>query len=185
MSDGVVVLGISGSLRRGSFNTALLRAAVDLAPRDVRIETADIASIPPYNEDVRAAGLPPVVVGLRERIERADAILFVTPEYNYSVPGVLKNAIDWISRPPNQPFAGKPVGIMGASGGMGGTMRAQYHLRQIAVFLDMHAMNKPEVFVRNAQTVFDEGGKLVDEPTRALVRQHIEALAAWTRRLKR
>jgi chromate reductase len=185
MSDGVVVLGISGSLRKGSFNTALLRAAIELTPRDVRIETADIASIPPYNEDVRATGFPSSVVGLRDRIERADAILFVTPEYNYSVPGVLKNAIDWASRPPNQPFAGKPLGLMGASGGMGGTMRAQYHLRQTAVFLDMHPLNKPEVFVRNAQTVFDDAGKLVDEPTRAIVRQFIEALAAWTRRLRR
>jgi chromate reductase len=185
MGDGIVVLGISGSLRKGSFNTALLRAAVELAPRDVRIETADIASIPPYNEDVRVAGLPPSVTGLRDRIDRADAVLFVTPEYNYSVPGVLKNAIDWASRPPNQPFAGKPLGIMGASGGMSGTMRAQYHLRQIAVFLDMYPFNKPEVFVRNAQTVFDEAGKLVDDPTRAVVRQYVEALAAWTRRLKR
>jgi chromate reductase len=185
MSDGVVVLGISGSLRKGSFNTALLRAAVELTPRDVRIETADISGIPPYNEDVRTAGFPPAVVGLRDRIERADAILFVTPEYNYSVPGVLKNAIDWCSRPPNQPFAGKPLGLMGASSGMGGTMRAQYHLRQTAVFLDMHPLNRPEVFVRNAQTVFDDAGKLVDEPTRAHVRQFVEALAAWTRRLQR
>ncbi len=185
MNDGIVVLGISGSLRKGSFNTALLHAAIELSPRDVRIETADIAGVPSYNEDVRAAGLPPAVVGLRDRIERADAVLFVTPEYNYSVPGVLKNAIDWVSRPPNQPFAGKPLGIMGASGGASGTMRAQYHLRQIAVFLDMYPFNKPEVFVRNAQSVFDDKGKLVDEPTRALVRQYVEALAAWTRRLKR
>jgi chromate reductase len=187
MSDGddLVVLGISGSLRKGSFNTGLLRAAIELTPRDVRIETADISSIPLYNEDVRSSGFPPSVTGLRDRVERADAILFVTPEYNYSVPGVLKNAIDWVSRPPNQPFAGKPFGIMGASGGMGGTMRAQYHLRQIAVFLDMHAFNKPEVFVRNAQSVFDDGGKLVDEPTRTIVRKYVEALAAWTRRLKR
>jgi chromate reductase len=187
MSEGneVVLLGISGSLRKGSFNTALLRAAIELAPRDTRIETADISSIPPYNEDVRVAGFPPPVNVLRDRIERADAILFVTPEYNYSVPGVLKNAIDWASRPPNQPFAGKPMGVMGASGGLGGTMRAQYHLRQIAVFLDMHPLNKPEVFVRNAQTVFDDAGRLVDEPTRNVVRKHLEALAAWTRRLKR
>jgi chromate reductase len=183
--NGIVVLGISGSLRKGSFNTALLRAAVELAPRDVRIETADISAFPLYNEDVRAVGFPAAVTGMRDRIERADAVLFVTPEYNYSIPGVLKNAIDWASRPPNQPFAGKPLGLMGASGGAGGTMRAQYHLRQVAVFLDMHPINKPEVFVRNAQTVFDEGGKLVDEPTRNGVRQYLEALAAWTRRLKR
>jgi chromate reductase len=181
----IVILGISGSLRKGSFNTALLRAAAELAPRGVRIETAEIASIPPYNEDVRAAGFPAPVIGLRDRMERADAILFVTPEYNYSIPGLLKNAIDWVSRPPNQPLAGKALGLMGASGGMSGTMRAQYHLRQIAVFLDMHAFNKPEVFVRNAHTVFDDAGKLVDEPTKTILRQYLDALAAWTRRLKR
>jgi chromate reductase len=151
----------------------------------MRIETADISGIPPYNEDVRAAGFPPSVVGLRDRIERAGTLLMVTPEYNYSVPGVLKNAIDWASRPPNQPFAGKPLGLMGASGGAGGTVRAQYHLRQIAVFLDLHPLNKPEVFVRNAQTVFDDGGRLVDEATRTLVRQYLEALATWTRRLRK
>jgi chromate reductase len=188
VSDGsneVVILGISGSLRKGSFNTALLRAARELAPGGVRIETADISAIPPYNEDVRAAGLPPPVSALREQVQRADGVLFVTPEYNYSVPGVLKNAIDWVSRPPSQPFAGKPMGLMGASGGMGGTMRAQYHLRQIAVFLDMHPMNKPEVFVRNAQTVFDPAGSLVDEATRTVMRQFLEALGAWVRRMKR
>ena len=183
--EPIRVLGISGSLRKGSFNTALLRAAIELAPPGMTITRADIHEIPPYDEDVRARGLPEPVQRFREAIAAADAVLFVTPEYNYSVPGVLKNAIDWASRPPSQPLADKPVSIMGASGGGSGTMRAQYHLRQTAVFLDMHVMNKPEVFVRTASEKFDAEGKLVDEALRKLVREHLEALGAWTRRLKK
>jgi chromate reductase len=183
VKDGMIVLGISGSLRKGSYNTALLRAAIEGAPGGMQIDLADIASIPPYNEDVRAVGFPEPVARLRDQIAEAHALLVVTPEYNYSLPGVLKNAIDWASRPPNQPFAGKPLAIMGVSGGMGGTMRAQYHLRQVAVFLDMHPMNKPEVFVRSGRTVFDSEGKLVDDETRKVVRQCLEALADWARKL--
>lgn len=177
------VLGISGSLRKSSFNTAVLRAAVELAPEGMVIETADIRGIPLYDEDVRAVGLPEPVVKLRERIAAADALLIVTPEYNYSVPGVLKNAIDWASRPPSQPFAGKPLAIMGASGGLVGTARAQYHLRQIAVFLDMHPLNKPEVFVRTAQEKIDGEGRLHDEATRKVIADQLVALAAWTGKL--
>ena len=139
------ILGISGSLRKESSNTRLLRAAQELAPDGVTIDILDISHLPFYNDDVRVAGYPPTVVAMREAIRAADALLVSTPEYNYSVPGVLKNAIDWGSRPPDQPFAGKPLGIMGASGGLGGTVRAQHHLRQIAVFVDLIAMNKPEV----------------------------------------
>lgn len=185
MSDIMVVLGISGSLRKGSFNTALLRAAAALAPEGIRLDLAAIRDIPSYDEDVRAQGVPEPVSTLRESVRRADALLIATPEYNYGLPGVLKNAIDWASRPPDQPFAGKPLGIMGASGGMGGTMRAQYDLRRAAVFLDMHPLNKPEVFVRNAQQLFDPQGNLTDEATRKLVRQHLDALLAWTRVLKK
>jgi len=184
MTDELTILGIPGSLRKASFNRALLRAAIELAPAGVRLETADISQFPPYDQDVQDAGAPPPVVVLRDAIKKADAVLFVTPEYNYSLPGVLKNAIDWASRPPEQPFAGKPMGVIGASGGPGGTMRAQYHLRQIAVFLDMHPINKPELFVRSAGSLFDATGKLTDEPTRALLAKYLEALAAWTRRLR-
>jgi chromate reductase len=192
MSDlePVRILGISGSLRRGSYNTALLRAAVEIAAEqklEAAFTIADIREIPPYDEDVRAAGLPPAVQVFREAIAKADAILFVTPEYNFSMPGVLKNAIDWGSRPPNQPFADKPFAVMGASGGMGGTMRAQYHLRQSAVFLDMHAVNKPEIFVRNAKDVFeDQQGqlRLKDETVRKLVAELVRSLVKWTRRLR-
>src|SRR5690606_14643975 len=139
------VLGISGSLRQHSYNTAALRAAMALAPAGMRIEAADIATIPLYNEDVRDQGWPAPVERLREQVRAADALLFVTPEYNYSVPGVLKNAIDWVSRPPEQPFAGKPAAVMGASPGRLGTARAQYHLRQSMVFLDVRLLNRPEV----------------------------------------
>src|SRR6188768_4576671 len=132
------ILGISGSLRKGSYNSSLLRTAQTLAPGGVTIEIADISDIPPYNEDVREQGYPPSALRFREQIRAADALLFVTPEYNYSVPGVLKNAIDWASRPyGDSAWSGKPAAIMGASVGTLGTARAQYHLRQIMVFLNM------------------------------------------------
>jgi len=187
-TDTIRVLGISRSLRKGSFNTSLLREAVAIAEAEklpIRFDIADIREIPPYDEDLHVAGVPEPVRKFREAIAAANAILFVTPEYNYSVPGVLKNAIDWASRPPSQPFADKPFAVMGASGGMSGTMRAQYHLRQIAVFLDMHALNKPEVFVRNAREAFDPNGMLKDETTRQLIAQQLTGLVAWTRRLAR
>jgi chromate reductase, NAD(P)H dehydrogenase (quinone) len=183
MEGRVRVLGISGSLRQASFNTAVLRTAIDLAPAGMEIEVAEIRDIPLYDEDLRAKGAPEAVQRFRERIAQADGILVVTPEYNYSVPGVLKNAIDWASRPPAPPFAGKPLGIMGASGGMSGTMRAQYHLRQIAVFLDMHVMNKPEVFVRTAGEKIADG-RVTDEPTRKVIAEHLAAFEKWVRRLR-
>jgi len=183
--DALKVLGISGSLRKGSFNTMALRAAQGLAPAGMTIETAEIGHLPLYNDDIRAAGYPPVVQAFRERIAAADALLFVTPEYNYSVSGVLKNAIDWGSRPPSQPFDGKPVAIMGASGGVLGSARAQYHLRQMCVFLNMFPVNKPEVMIGQAQTRFDAAGNLTDEATRGLMKQLLESLRDWTLVLKR
>ncbi len=177
------VLGICGSLRRGSYNGAALRAARDLAPAGMTLEIADLAGIPPYNEDIRAAGLPPAVVSLRERIAAADALLIATPEYNFSIPGVLKNAIDWASRPPDQPFDGKPLAILGASPGRTGTARAQYHLRQCFVFLNAHLLNKPEVIIAGAGQLFDEAGRLTDEATRAHLARLLAALADWARRL--
>ena len=188
--DPVRILGISGSLRRASYNTALLHAAVEIAAEqklEASFTIADIREIPPYDEDVRAAGLPPSVQTFRDAIAKADAILFVTPEYNYSMSGVLKNAIDWASRPPNQPFADKPFAVMGASGGMGGTMRAQYHLRQSAVFLDMHGLNKPEIFVRSSKDVFEEREgrlRLRDETVKKLVADLVRSLVTWTRRIR-
>ena len=185
MSDSgtVRILGIAGSLRRGSANRALLRLAQEMAPSGMTIESFDIAPIEPYNEDVRQQGFPKPVEDLRARIKAADGLLLVTPEYNYSIPGVLKNAIDWASRPPDQPFNDKPAAIMGASPSALGSGRAQYHLRQSCVFLNMHLINKPEVMIAAAHTKFNEQGKLTDEPTRGFVRDLIVSLAAWTRRI--
>jgi chromate reductase, NAD(P)H dehydrogenase (quinone) len=183
MSDRLRVLAISGSLRQASFNTALLRTAIDLAPAGMVIETAEIGDLPLYDEDVRAKGLPDPVQRFRDHVARAEGILVATPEYNYSVPGVLKNAIDWASRPPQQPFAGKALGIMSASSGLSGAMRAQYHLRQIAVTLDLHVMNKPEIFVRSAGEKITDG-RLSDEATRKVVGDFMTAFETWVRRFR-
>jgi chromate reductase, NAD(P)H dehydrogenase (quinone) len=183
-SAPIRVVGLSGSLRQGSYNSAALRAAQALAPDGMTIDTAAIGDLPLYNEDLRAAGYPPEVARLRAQIAAADAVLFVTPEYNYSISGVLKNAIDWASRPPDQPFEGKPVAMMGASGGLFGTARAQNHLRQMLVFLNAHPINKPQVTIGQAAGKFDEAGNLTDEPTRQHIRSLLESLAAWTQRLR-
>ena len=185
MSDarGINVLAMCGSLRAGSYNRAALRTAIELKPPGMTIGTADIGSFPLYHEDVRAQGFPAPVETLRRQIAAADALLFVTPEYNYSISGVLKNAIDWASRPPDQPFAGKPVAMMGAGAGMAGTARAQYDLRKCCVFLDMHPLNKPEVLIGQAQTKFDADGRLTDEATRGFIRDMLVALEKWTRQL--
>lgn len=183
-SRPIRVVGISGSLRAASYNTAALKAAIALAPEGMTIETAEIGDLPHYNDDVRLAGYPAEVQRFRDQLTAADAVLFVTPEYNYSIPGVLKNAIDWASRPPSQPFDGKPVAIMGASMGVLGTARAQYQLRQMLVFLNAFPVNKPEVMIGTAQTRFDETGRLTDEATAGFIRDLLASLAAWTNRLR-
>jgi chromate reductase len=181
----VRVLGISGSLRKASFNSAALRAASELMPPDMTLEIFnEIGNFPLYNEDVKAQGFPKAVEDLGRRIAAADALLIVTPEYNYSVPGVLKNAIDWVSRLPEQPFNKKPVAMMGASMGMLGTIRAQLHLRHICVYLNMFPLNKPEVYIAKAQEKFDSQGTLTDEPTREQIRKLLAALDGWTRQLR-
>ncbi|MEN6627826.1 MAG: NADPH-dependent FMN reductase [Candidatus Sumerlaeia bacterium] len=184
MTDPITILGFAGSLRKASFNRALLRAAAELAPPGARIETFDLDGIPPYNQDDEQ--LPPqAVVDFKRKIRAADAILIVTPEYNYSIPGVLKNAIDWASRPyGDNAFDSKPAAVMGASIGMLGTARAQYHLRQCCVFLNLLLMNRPEVMVPTADKKFDEQGRLADEATRKLVAQFLAALVEWTRKMK-
>ena len=178
------VLGLSGSLRKASFNTALLRAAIELAPVGMTIEEHSLADIPMYDDDVRQAGYPASVLALRHAVAAADALLFVTPEYNYSIPGMLKNAIDWVSRPPEQPFAGKPAAIMSTSGGMLGGARGQYHMRQICVFDDLHPLNKPEVIVPRATEKFDAELRLTDQATRKALAAQLEALAKWAARLQ-
>ena len=187
MSEAVRVLGISGSLRKGSFNTALLRAAIALRPGGVadRGRQTSATSRSTTRTSGRRAS-PPPVVKLRAQIAAADALLIVTPEYNYSVPGVLKNAIDWASRPAERsPSPARPLAIMGASGSVGGTMRAQYHLRQIAVYLDMHPLNKPEIFVtQRLRAPSTPRARLTDETTKKLVGQQLDALARWARKLR-
>jgi chromate reductase len=177
------ILGIPGSLRKASYNKAALRAAQELLPDGVTLGILDLDGIPPFNEDDERV-LPARVVELKARIRETDAILIATPEYNYSVPGVLKNAIDWASRPyGDNAWDGKPVAIMGASPGSLGTARAQYHLRQTFVFLNMYPLNRPEVMISNAAQRFDAQGHLADGGLRTRIRQLLEALAAWSRRL--
>jgi chromate reductase, NAD(P)H dehydrogenase (quinone) len=185
MSENPIrVVGISGSLRAASYNSGLLRAAAEVLPPGMTLEIADLRPLPMYDGDIEAAGEPEPVTRFKAQIAAADALLIATPEYNYSIPGVLKNAIDWASRPiQTSPFNGKPVAIMGA-GGLFGTTRAQLHLRQIAVYLNLLPINKPEVRIVKAWEKFDDAGNLTDEATRAEVRALLDALAAWTRRLR-
>ncbi len=172
-------------MRKDSFNKALLRAAVEVAPEGVKLETFDLEGIPPFNQDYETRP-PEKVAQFKAKIRAADAILIATPEYNFSIPGVLKNAIDWASRPyGDNALEGKPVAMMSASIGMLGGARAQYHLRQSFVFLNMFPINRPEVFVTFAPQKFDESGKLTDEAARKFIRELIENLVAWSKVLKK
>jgi len=183
MSKPVRILGIAGSLRRDSYNRATLRAATKLAPEGTSIETLELDGLPGFNQD-EEQNPPTKVVELKKLVREADAILFVTPEYNYSVPGVLKNAIDWASRPyGDSAWNGKPAAIMGASIGAIGTARAQYHLRQMMVFLNMFPVNQPEVMIGNASERFDAQGNLTDDATKEFIRQLLQNLVEWTRRI--
>ena len=185
MNQPIRILGIAGSLRRKSYNRAALRAAQQLAPEDAVIDIFELDDIPVFSEDDVCH--PPVkIVELKKRIREADAILFVTPEYNYSIPGGLKNAIDWASRPyGDNAWNGKPVAVMGASLGTLGTARAQYHLRQVFVFLNMLAINQPEVMIANAGQNFDAEGNLTNETTKNHIRQLLANLVGWTRGLQK
>jgi chromate reductase len=183
VNNPFVILGIAGSLRKQSYNRALLRGAQELAPEGSRIDAFELDGIPGFNQD-EEANPPAKIAELKQLIRSADAILLVTPEYNYSVPGVLKNAIDWASRPyGDSAWTGKTVALMGATVGTLGTARAQYHLRQMFVFLNMYAINQPEVMLSNAHKHFDADGKLTDETAKKLIRQQLEELVNWTRRL--
>jgi len=184
METKIKILGFAGSLRVGSYNKALLRAATALLPDNATLGIFDVNDIPPFNQDLEM-DMPPKVKEFKSKIREADAIVIATPEYNYSVPGVLKNAIDFASRPyGDNPFNDKPVAIMSASIGMLGGARAQYHLRQMFVFLNMHPVNGPEVIVTSAQNKFDSNGNLIDENTRNFLKQLLQNLVNWTRRLR-
>ncbi len=181
----VRVLGFAGSLRQASYNRALLRAASELAPEGMLIKIFDLLVIPLYNGDVETRGDPEPVAAFKQAIRQADALLMVTPEYNHGVPGVMKNAIDWASRPPRDAaLNGKPVAIIGASPGVTGTARGQSQLRQAFEFTNSYAMPQPELLVFRENEKFDTEGKLTDETTRELLRKFLEAFGAWTMRFK-
>ena len=180
IQNSIKILGIAGSLRRGSYNRAALRSAQKLVPKDAVLEIFELDEIPSFNQDLEKQP-PESVINLKEKVRSADAILFVTPEYNYSIPGVLKNAIDWASRPyGDNAWDSKPVAVMGASVGMLGTARAQYHLRQVFVDLNVYPLNRPEVMIANAADRFDKDGNLTDQKTRGMIKELMEALVAWT-----
>lgn len=183
MSKQIRILGIAGSLRQKSYNRAALRAAAELAPEGATVEIFELDGIPGFSEDDEQ-NPPAKVLELKRKVREADAILFVTPEYNYSIPGVLKNAIDWASRPyGDSAWNGKPAAIMGASVGSIGTARAQYHLRQVMVFLNMFPVNQPEVMIGAAHERFDAEGNLTDEQTKEFISQLLRNLVEWTRRV--
>jgi chromate reductase len=182
--DQIRILGFAGSLRRASYNRGLIRAAADLAPVGTTVEVFDLADLPLYNQDIEDAGEPPSVVAFKGAIARADALLVATPEYNHGVPGVLKNAIDWASRPVRtSPLRDKSVAIMGASPGLGATARAQAQLRDAFVFTGACVMPLPEVLISHAGEHFDQDGNLTDPALRTSLVGLLEALHAWTLRI--
>jgi chromate reductase len=185
MEEIIKILGFAGSLRKESYNRSALRAAVKLVPQGAKLDTFELDDIPPYNEDHELEA-PHAVRVFKGAIKAADAILIVTPEYNYSVPGVLKNAIDWASRPyGDNAWDGKPVGMMGASIGMLGTARAQYHLRQMFVFLNMFPLNQPEVMISYAENKFDNEGNLTDQITTQKILELLKTLIEWTKTVEK
>lgn len=179
----VRLLGFAGSLRKASYNRALLRAAREVAPDDVSLEIHDLAGIPLFDADLEAEGDPPPVAAFKQAIRGAHGLLIATPEYNHGVPGVLKNAVDWASRPPKEaPLSGKPLGVLGASPGITGSARAQSQLRQAFVFTDSYCMPQPEILVYRAHEKFDDDGRLTDDRTREFLGKYMQALAVWVRR---
>jgi chromate reductase, NAD(P)H dehydrogenase (quinone) len=183
MTQTLRILGVAGSLRSGSLNRALLRAARELAPDGMTIEIFDLADVPLYNGDVEALGDPPGVAAFKAAIVAADGVLMATPEYNHGVPGVMKNAVDWASRPPREaPLGGKPVGLIGASPGQTGTARGQSQLRQAFEFTNSYCMPQPELLVFKAHEKFDGEGRLTDLDTAEYLKRYLAAFGDWVRR---
>jgi chromate reductase, NAD(P)H dehydrogenase (quinone) len=181
----LTVAAFAGSLRRGSYNRALLRAAAEVAPAGIRISIVEIDDVPLYNADVEEAGEPEPVARFKAAIREADGLLIATPEYNHGVPGVTKNAIDWASRPPRKsPLDGKPVALLGASPGVTGTARGQSQLRQAFEFTNSYCMPQPEILVYRAHEKFDDEGRLTDEKTREYLGKFLEAFGQWIRRVR-
>jgi len=177
------VVALSGSLRAKSYNHAALQAAASLAPDDLSIQIVDYSGVPLYNQDLQAQGFPPSVQSLGAAIAQADGLLIASPEYNFSVSGVLKNAIDWLSRMNPQPFKGKPTAILSATMGPLGGARSQYDLRKIIGGLEANVLTKPEVFIGACHTRFNEQGELTDEATRKIIAEQMVALRNWIRQL--
>jgi len=177
--EQLTILGICGSLRSASFNRSVMRLAGTRMPEGMRLVEADIADVPLFNGDDFVGGFPPAVADLRAEIARADGVLIASPEYNFSVPGVLKNVLDYVSRGPDQPFAGKPVAILSASMGMLGGVRMQYDLRKTLQYLGPLIMHKPEVFVGSVHTKFQPDGGCTDEPTLAILTEQMAAFREW------
>jgi chromate reductase len=173
------ILTICGSLRRNSRNRAILAAAIELAPPSLAFEAFELHDIPLYNGDVEQEGFPAPVAALRDAIRAADGLLIVTPEYNHSIPGLLKNALDWASRPPEMPFRGKPAGVMGGSNGFIGTARCQAHLRQVLFTLGVRQMVHGEVLVSRAQDKINAEGRLADDKTREVIGRYMADFAQW------
>lgn len=173
------IVGLSGSLRAGSLNSMALRLAGRSMPAGMALEVLDWSQVPPFNADVLAAGMPPLVAALRERIRRADGLVIATPEYNFSIPGMLKNLLDWLSRGEDQPLAGKPVAILSAAIGPLGGARVQYDLRRVLLFVNSMVLAKPEVFIGQAGAKFGADGQCTDEPTHTFVSAQMQAFARW------
>jgi len=184
MNEKIKITAFSGSLRKNSYNRMLINSLQELKPENVEIEIIDLKEIPLYNGDEEDAGVPSAVTDFKEKIKNSDGVIIATPEYNHAIPGVLKNALDWASRAPYNPFSGKPSGIMGASTGLSGTISAQENLRHIGVLLNMHIMNNPSVLVRNAQEKFDADGNLTDEKTKDILRKYLASFSRWIEKIK-
>jgi chromate reductase len=179
------IVGLCGSLRAGSFNRMALEFAGTMTPEGMALDIADIRAVPPFDADVLAGGFPPQVSALRERIRRADGVLIATPEYNFSIPGVLKNALDWVSRGNDQPFAMKPVAIMSASPGPLGGARVQYDLRRVLLFMNAMVLAKPEVFIGMVNTKFDANRQCIDDSTRKFVSDQLRSFERWIQGVRR
>jgi chromate reductase len=180
MNEKIQVIGFAGSLRKNSYNKMLLRTVQKLFPSDMEMEIIELPDIPIYNYDIQASqGFPQSIIEIDEKIKNSDAVLFATPEYNYGIPGGLKNFIDWLSRLESKPFFGKPMSMLGATTGMGGTIRAQANLRTVALFIETNVMPKPEIYVTKAANKFDTEGNLTDEATIKILQKYIERFKKW------
>jgi len=181
------IAGLCGSLRAESLNRKALKLAASMMSAGTEVDVLDIRDVPMFDGDVLAAGVPESVRALAQRVRDADGVLIATPEYNFSIPGVLKNALDWLSRGDNQPFNGKPVAILSASPGPLGGARVQYDLRKVLLFLNASVLVKPEVFIGGAASKFSASGECTDEATGTFVQQQMDAFTAWiaaTRRMR-